>query len=71
MINGDKVTKKKCATDILCIVFYKQTKISLFSKYYQQYSHPMGHGTKEYEDVPDGMVMAFAVVCKEVGANSI
>lgn len=31
----------------------------------------MGHGTKEYEDVPDGVVMALAVVCKEVGANGI
>ena len=31
----------------------------------------MGHGTKEDKDVPDGVIIAFAVVCKEVGANGI
>ena len=49
----------------------KEGEISLFPKYYQQYGCPMGHGTKEYEDVPDGVVRAFAVVRKEVGANGI
>ena len=31
----------------------------------------MGHGAKEDEDVPDGMIARFAVVSKEVGAGSV
>ena len=31
----------------------------------------MGHGAKEDEDVPDGMIARFAVVCEEVSAGSV